>query len=208
MVSFSWLHDETFFPVSHVLMPFCLAAYFPKNTCKVVALIYIWETIECVMYWLNGSYGIFQFIDEEQESMTDSLLLDPLQGILGVLYMHTLHPPTQYPTNWKKAVLSAAIFLGATSIIQWNPLSWIDIGYVFFILATCIVLYIHKELGRVFILHVLFFVCFPLLRTTQSVVYRTWIAMTISILFQRVQSKAKQQKTDPDEVNLIPNTWL
>ena len=186
MISFSWLHDETFFPVTHVLMPFLLALYFPEHTWKVVAMIYIWETIETTLYWLFDSYGIFGFIDPGQESINDSLLLDPFQGILGILYFHLLPPPFHSPSNMKKGIASALLFLGVSSVLQWNPLEWIDIGYVFFILATCIFLYLHPKLGGYFRLHVLFFVCFPLIRITKSVVYRTWVAVGISLLVSRL----------------------
>jgi len=215
MLSFE---EYTYFPVLHLIMPFFLYSYY-RNGWKVCALVYIWESFEVLLYTIFDSYPIFTSIVPGQEPITNSLLLDPIQGIIGLLwgrYLFTTYPfapihtlPTRY------FYVLALIYIGSSSIIQWAP--GFDAGYMLFIVIVFGVYYVLRTIVtdqlafRWYLFHVFILVFIPLFPITSSVVYRTWIGCIISMCFEygvqrnmKTKQKIKVNPIDDEDKLIIP----
>ena len=72
-------------PMTHILNPFTIQMMF-QNVYWTFLAIFAWESIEVLAVVLfNGQYVIFVGDDSEIESITDSLIGDVINGILGIL---------------------------------------------------------------------------------------------------------------------------
>jgi hypothetical protein len=85
---FTWdfiFDTNSAWPMAHILNPFILEILLQKTWLTLI-LIWGWESIEVIAITIfSGQYVIFVGDDSEIEPVTDTLIGDILQGILGII---------------------------------------------------------------------------------------------------------------------------
>lgn len=169
-----WYDDPSFFPVLHLVFPFLLALYFPRNEWKVLALVYLWESAEMACFELFAAYP-FAFTSNEFEPGPNSLLLDPLQGLLGILLAGTCSGPRH--RSWTFWSLLAVLCGPPTVLLEWTfrdtPVGYYLFALTFFIALLCLV---HLRILPRGAYKALVVVVFSALPWGTNVVFRTWMA--------------------------------
>ena len=69
-----WYEDPSFFPVLHLIFPFLLALYWQQDVWKVLACVYLWESLEHAYFTWFDHYP-FVGASETFEPCSNSLLL-------------------------------------------------------------------------------------------------------------------------------------
>lgn len=96
-IAYGWsleeMKESSLWPLAHFIYPFLGLVYIQDRT-FLLALIFIWETVEAISALTTNTYfGASDYI----ESIVDSWVSDPMQGFFGVcmasLLIITLHPP-------------------------------------------------------------------------------------------------------------------
>jgi hypothetical protein len=169
-----WYDDSSFFPVLHLVFPFLLALYFPRNEWKVLALVYLWESAEMACFELVAAYP-FAFSSNSFEPGPNSLLLDPLQGLLGILLAGTCGGPRH--RAWTFWILLAILCGPPTVTLEWTfrdtPVGYYLFALTFFIALLCLV---HLRILPQGAYKALFIVVFSSIPMGDNVVFRTWVA--------------------------------
>ena len=169
-----WYDDPSFFPVLHLVFPFLLALYFPHNGWKVLALVYLWESAEMACFELFAAYP-FAFVSNTFEPGPNSLLLDPLQGLIGLLLARTCSGPRH--RSWTFWSLLAVLCVPPTVLLEWTfrdtPVGYYLFAGTFFIALLCLV---HLRILPRGAYKALFVVVFSALPWCTNVVFRTWMA--------------------------------
>lgn len=84
---FSWLFlksDQSTWPMSHVLNPFLIQVLFQRWYITVIAF-YFWESVEVFFLATFSGYELFVGDNSDFEPITDSLLGDQINGLMGLL---------------------------------------------------------------------------------------------------------------------------
>ena len=85
---FTWdflFDSSSAWPMTHILNPFMIEILGQK-TWLTFLMFYFWESLEVLAVTVfSGQYVIFTGDDSEIEIITDTLMGDPFQGILGVI---------------------------------------------------------------------------------------------------------------------------
>ena len=123
--------------IVHLFFPFFIRFFIP-NFWRCFLFIYLWETFEQVLFEFTNSYVFFYFARPGSETMTNALIWDPLQGLLGLLWAHYLvsyqYIPQQYE-SWKRYLLFFIFFLPSCIWCGWI-VNDIHVG-IFIILLGC-----------------------------------------------------------------------
>ena len=90
--------------MSHILNPFMLQMWM-QNTWLTLLAVFSWESVEVLAVTVfRGDYVIFVGDDSEIEPITDSLIGDVLQGIIGILLAELViiafKVPSWTPSFW------------------------------------------------------------------------------------------------------------
>lgn len=83
-----FLTERTAWPMVHIVNPFMHYIIF-QNVKATIMLFYLWETLERLAILVCAGTYCFFSEDEEREPMSDSLIGDILEGMIGLLLAKT-----------------------------------------------------------------------------------------------------------------------
>ena len=222
-----WLEDASYYSVHHILLPMVLMLYYKKHPWFIMTLVYAWESLESLVFFIFNDYVIFSYLTPGRgpggsEPVNDSLLLDPFQGMLGIAWgsyllrtynITGMEPLSKY-TFW---LIFLLVFAPSSACIQWEK-SGISVGYIIFIFTVLLFLYVFKRYAKpspvhnyyVFSFHALGLATISFIPFTDVIVYRTWVALAVSILVelsmyihhQKTKTKEKVKDATGDFVDL------
>lgn len=192
----NFLEEPSNFSVSHMIIPYALLLVV-RDWRLILLLAYVWESFETVLHLiLGGEYFIFAG-DVTRESVEDSLILDPLQALIGVAVSASL-VPTKTKTDPAKGQRchwvsrwSPYLFLLTSLTLEFDEgragYGIFVLGIMFFSLA---VVYSRVYCGKQLVywilgLHVLALVPAMVRRVSPplSMTYTSWIAAATVLTF-------------------------
>ena len=195
-----FLDERTHFPISHMVLPFVLGHIFFDNLWVVVALIYMWESVEATLVWISGDYSaLFPSQPGRKiiESVEDSLILDPMQAAIAIALCHFLRWRevdawyTQFRTRRRQAlVLFSLVAVSGNYLMEIVIADMYHLGYLYFaasILMWATVFRVpHSHSYRTFLVSLIILLITPMLPMTPSYVFRTWVAAAAVALWKSI----------------------
>lgn len=100
--------------ILHLFSGFLLALFFRRPVAVMLAL-YVWETFEVVAFDCCGLFDDGEL--EQHETMWDALVLDPLQGFLGVLLGMYVAQGAHLFAQKSTMLACATLAVGCTSVV-------------------------------------------------------------------------------------------
>lgn len=96
------VHDHVFdkWILSHILLPFYAHTHGIKAI-YVLSIVYLWESLELGIRCLSTSESNWS----ADESMENALIVDPLCGILGILFGYMIANEEKCEIQWKSIAL-------------------------------------------------------------------------------------------------------
>lgn len=197
MTSDAW-YDETpdeWFPVLHMVLPLLLMVHVNRVVVVLLA-VYGWESTEELLYQVVGSYKFFTNVpDDAHETLANAVLLDPLQGLVGVLlavgtmasWRWPMPPPREdlYTARPSHAWFAFTFLVlgGTTLLIEGRTASGVPWGYTVFAVAVAVFLVVHDAHPRLWCVTTTLVAVPPLLREVINVdlpvVLCTWVAVGV-----------------------------
>ena len=224
-----FLEDGTHFPILHLIFPFLVAYVFYDNMWVVVSAVYLWESFEVLLQWVNGDYSVGGIVNDKRlfpsepgagiETVEDSLLLDPLQAAIAIALFQflTWRQPDRWYTKLKplrvQLMVFLAVFGGSSSYLMEMVIADMHhLGYLYFCGQCVLFLFIaytpHSHGWREFAVSLILLLIVPMIPMTHSYVYRTWAAAGTVVLWKSIillgeygrhKKKKKKKRNEPEE---------
>lgn len=138
-----WVEERAAWPVSHLLVPATL--YFVlRRPLSSWLLDYIWETIEAAIFFLLARNALIVGSPDTAsaaESVTDSIVGDPIMGFIGIGTMATFdvaagtgHAHCAY--DWRARLIAFAVSAASSFAIDWRTEGGARVGVLLYGVVT------------------------------------------------------------------------
>jgi len=165
------------FQILHLLLPFLIRLFIP-NFWRCLTYVYLWESFEQLLFEFYETYLFFPFAKPGQETQTNSLLFDPFQGFLGILWAHCLiswNEIPQYPEQIRTYVWFTVLFIPA-NVFMGSEIEGFALGFPILLVCTLFFLMIMKIGSKMVWWNSLIFILFCSIPFPSVMMYRTWYA--------------------------------